>query len=75
MGPRVSLDGRKISSQPGFDPGPSSPTELPGPRLKWYIINERGTGKGVEGGLVIAEDLVLYFCGRIEKSHYKSQSQ
>ena len=23
--PRVGLDGRKISSLPGFDPGPSSP--------------------------------------------------
>ena len=37
MGPRAGLDGRKISSPPGFDPGPSSPwsvvipTELPGP--------------------------------------------
>ena len=36
MGPRAGLDGRKISSPPGFDPGPSSPwsvtipTELPG---------------------------------------------
>jgi len=25
VGPRASLDGRKISSPPGFDPGPSSP--------------------------------------------------
>jgi len=25
MGPRVGLDGRKISSPPGFDLGPSSP--------------------------------------------------
>jgi len=24
-GPRTGLDGRKISSPPGFDPGPSSP--------------------------------------------------
>ena len=36
MGPRAGLDGRKISSPPGFDLGPSSPsvgipTELPGP--------------------------------------------
>ena len=37
VGPRASLDGRKISSQPGFDPRLSSPesvaipTELPGP--------------------------------------------
>ena len=27
MGPRASLDGRKISSQPGFDPG----------RVKYYM--------------------------------------
>ena len=38
VGPRAGLDGRKISSPPGFDPGPSSllsvaiPTELPGPQ-------------------------------------------
>jgi len=25
VGPRAGLDGRKISSPPGFDPGPSSP--------------------------------------------------
>ena len=25
FGPRDGLDGRKISSPPGFDPGPSSP--------------------------------------------------
>jgi len=37
VGPRAGLDGRKISSPPEFDPGPSSPesvaipTELPGP--------------------------------------------
>jgi hypothetical protein len=36
VGPRAGLDGRKISSPPGFDTGPSSPwsviitTELPG---------------------------------------------
>jgi hypothetical protein len=35
VGPRAGLDGRKISSPPGFDHGPSSPksvaipTELP----------------------------------------------
>jgi len=39
VGPRAGLDGQKISSPPGFDPGPSSPwsvaipTELPGPHL------------------------------------------
>jgi hypothetical protein len=37
VGPRAGLDGQKISSPPGFDPGQSSPysvaipTELPGP--------------------------------------------
>ena len=36
-GPR--LDGRKISSPPGFGPGPSSPTELPGPRCKHSLDN------------------------------------
>ena len=40
MGPMASLDGQKISSLPGFDPGPPSPqsvaipTELPGPPAK-----------------------------------------
>ena len=48
MGPRAGLDGRKISSRPRFDPGPSSPqsvaipTELLGPHniitLIIYII-------------------------------------
>ena len=43
MGPRAGLDRRKISSPPGFDPGPSSqysvaiPTELPGPNL-YYVL-------------------------------------
>jgi len=38
VGPRAVLEGRKISSPPGFDPGPTSPysdailTELPDPR-------------------------------------------
>ena len=39
MGPSAGLDGRKISSPPGFDPGPSSPYSvtipngLPGPQF------------------------------------------
>jgi len=39
VGPRASMDGRKISSPPVFDPGTSSPwlvvipTELPGPHI------------------------------------------
>ena len=43
MGPRAGLDGRKISSPPGFDHGPSSPqavaipTELPGPHIETYL--------------------------------------
>ena len=42
VGPRAGLDERKISSPPGFDPGPSSPwsvgipTELPG--LQFCLI-------------------------------------
>jgi len=48
VGPRVGLDGRKISSPRGFDPGPSSPqsvaipTEVPGPQMgasKYIYIN------------------------------------
>ena len=44
VGPRACLDGRKISSQQGFDPAPSSPylvaipTELPGPQNFTFII-------------------------------------
>jgi len=49
--PRAGLDGRKISSSPGFDPGTSSPysvaipTELPGPRYVFLrcIISDIGT--------------------------------
>jgi len=37
VGPRASLDGRKVSSPPGFDPGP---TELPGPQ-NIYIVSEK----------------------------------
>jgi len=39
VGPRAGVDGRKITSPPGFDTGPSSPqsvaipTELPGPQF------------------------------------------
>ena len=49
VGPRAGLDGRKISSPQGLDPGPSSllsvaiPTELPGPlfiRHGWRKWNE-----------------------------------
>ena len=43
MGPRAGLDGRKISSPPGFDPGPFSPgipTELPGPRINIYTMTK-----------------------------------
>jgi hypothetical protein len=45
VGPRAGLDGRKISSPLGFDPGPSSPqsvaipTELPGPPVHIYGSN------------------------------------
>ena len=35
VGPRAGLDGRKISSPPGFDPG------QPGPYIYIYIERER----------------------------------
>jgi len=45
-GPRAGLDGRKISSPPGFDPGSSNllsvaiPTELPGPlTFSTYLLH------------------------------------
>ena len=44
VGPRAGLDGRKISSPPGFDPGSSSPysvaipTELPGPIIRTVLF-------------------------------------
>ena len=46
VGTRAGLDGRKISSPPGFDPGPSSPqsvaipTELPGPQHLLQYLTE-----------------------------------
>jgi len=47
VGPRAGMDGRKVSSPPGFDPGPSSPysvgipTELPGPHNGRYKRQKR----------------------------------
>jgi len=48
VGPRTVLDGRKISSPPAFDPGPSRPysvaipTELPDPptHVRLCLINK-----------------------------------
>jgi len=46
VGLRAGLDGRKISSLLGFDPGPSSPysvatqTELPGPLQRLYHFSK-----------------------------------
>ena len=39
MGPRAGLDGRKISSPPGFDPGPSSPVDQSLYRLSYGPIS------------------------------------
>ena len=56
MGPRTGLDGRKISSPPGFDPGLSNPesvaipTELPGPHFCTYAnIQDAPTEVDVQG--------------------------
>ena len=44
MGPRAGLEGRKISSPPGFNPEPPArssvaiPTELPGPHTHTHTI-------------------------------------
>jgi len=56
VGPRASLDGQKISSPLGFDPGQSSPlsvaipTELPDPRScpcpLYEVIRDEGGGEG-----------------------------
>ena len=55
MGPRAGLDERKISSPPGFDPGPSSPksvaipTELPSPLFGVIhsVNSELGSSVGI----------------------------
>ena len=39
MDPRAGLDGRKMSSPPGFDPGPSSPAYISGISIFQIIIN------------------------------------
>ena len=45
VGLRAGLEGQKISSPPGFDPGPSSPqsvaipTELPGPQFTEHMMD------------------------------------
>jgi len=69
---RAGLDGRKISSPPGFDPGPSSPqsvaipTELPGPSIIIIIIiiirnlNERDQSGDLDvNGRVISKWLLI----------------
>ena len=54
MGPRAGLEGRKISSPPGFDPGPSSPTSvaiptgLPGPQKDQCIKKKTGAQNTVK---------------------------
>ena len=61
VGLRASPDGRKTSSPPGFDPGPSSPqsvtipTELPGPltyRVRTSKFDLRRTFRNVTVALV-----------------------
>ena len=60
MGPRAGLDGRKISSPPGFDSGPFSPysvaipTELPGP----FSLHGHNTVSPY-----ISVFLLILFCG------------
>jgi len=58
VGPRAGLNGRKISSPPGFDPEPSSPqsvaipTELPGPHyLNMDSLNQYKRKMDVTSGV------------------------
>jgi len=49
VGHRAGLDGRKISSPPGFDPGPSSPQSVAvptatQPTVVMYQLKEVGRG-------------------------------
>ena len=65
-GPRAGLDGRKIPSPQGFNPGPSSPqsaaipTNLPGPHIK-------------DESLLIIEDATEYM--QTEKDYSRSSSE
>jgi len=45
VGPSVGLDGRKISSQPGFDPGPSSPLSVGSSNLISRLVVYSPTNK------------------------------
>ena len=67
MDPSVDLEGRKNSSPPGFDPGPSSPsslaipTELPGRQLVHLI------------GFIIRENQGSLGCKDIPSFLYKNR--
>ena len=60
-GPRTGLDGRKISSPPGFDSGPSSPysvaipTELPGPHVikYWKKLHNGKFGSFLSASIIV----------------------
>ena len=66
MGPRAGLDGRKISSLPGFDPSSSVaiPTELPGPRSRPAVSDNAACFVSSDGFGIKSPDLrtfsVLY---------------
>ena len=61
MGPRACLEGRKISSPPGFDPGPSArssiaiPTKLPGS----YKVTNVFAGRGLHLNLYLQYYIIV----------------
>jgi len=67
VSPRAGLDGRKISSPPGFDPGPSSPlsvaipTELPGPHMGISNFNLRRSQVRTTGKIGLNAGFSIYF--------------
>jgi len=81
VGPRAGLDGRKISSPPGFYPGPSSPKsvaipiELPGP-LYIYIYVCMYTTTGFHK-LIIKQfiDVCLYLLAVFPPVHHLPASR
>ena len=62
MGPRAGLDGRKISSPPGFDPGPSSPVAQSLYRLSYrahFLYRCRMELQESEGNFVMSSGIFL----------------
>ena len=61
-GPRAGLDGRKIASPPGFDPGPPArssvaiPTELTGPQCNAGRVKDVSDKVGLNRPVLLKDD-------------------